>query len=188
MRDHKLLDEAKIELSDLAKQDKPFALTLMTMDTHGGVEYFDAKNCEAKFEERYKNTYHCSDSQIASFIRWIQSQDFYKDTLVVVVGDHLVMNDDIFEEVPEKERRVLNIFINSKTKPERAHHRQFSSFDIYPTIVEGLGAVVRGHRLALGASMFAAVPSLIERDYTPETLENEMSKRSKIYEHILYNR
>lgn len=188
LRDGPFLEDAKEQLLELANKDKPFALTLMTMDTHGGWEFADEENCKPEFTERYKNVYKCSDAKVAAFIRWIQQQPFYQDTTVVLVGDHLVMNDDIYENGKDIKRRVMNVFINADKPPLRSKYRQFSSFDMYPTIVEALGMHIRGRRLGLGVSLFAALPTLIEQDYTPEILEDEMSKRSRIYDLLLFGK
>lgn len=190
LRDDQLLTDARSQLQSLAEQNKPFALILMTMDTHGGNEYLDEKNCRVRYEgsDYYKNVYKCADEKISSFVRWMQKQSFYDDTTVVVVGDHLVMNDGIYEGGEDIQRRVMNLFINTKKPVLRAKHRRFSSFDIYPTIVEAMGGHIRGRRLGLGVSLFASVPTLLERDYTPEILEDEMSKRSRIYDRLLFGK
>lgn len=188
LRDKMFLEDAKEQLQQLAQKKQPFALTLMTMDTHGGWEYADGENCGHEYAEHYKNVYKCSDAKVADFVRWIQKQDFYKNTTVVVVGDHLVMNDDIFDNGEHLQRRILNIFINADKPLIRSKFRQFSSFDIYPTIVEALGAHIRGRKLGLGVSLFAALPTLLERDYTPDILEDEMSKRSRIYDYLLFGK
>lgn len=188
LRDKRFLEDARGQLLELAEKEQPFALILMTMDTHGGNEYRDEADCGAVYDQEYKNTYKCSDAKVAAFVRWIQQQDFYEDTTIVVVGDHLVMNDGIYEGGEHIRRRILNIFINADKPLLRSKHRRFSSFDIYPTIVEAIGGHIRGRRLGLGVSLFAAVPTLIERGYTPEVLEDEMSKRSRIYDMLLFGK
>lgn len=186
LRDEQFLQDARAQLTELSKQKQPFALILMTMDTHGGDEHLDAENCGAAYGDKYKNVYKCTDAKVTSFIRWIQEQDFYDDTTVVVVGDHLVMNDDIYENGGHINRRVMNLFINAVPPLPREKHRRFSSFDMYPTIVEAMGGHIRGRRLGLGVSLFAAVPTLLEQGYSPDELEDEMSKRSRIYDLLLF--
>lgn len=187
LRDDRLYIEAKKELIRLSTIDKPFAFVMMTMDTHFGDEYFDEKNCDAVYDERYKNVYGCASKKIGNFINWIKQQPFYNDTAIVVVGDHLVMNDTIFAE--DEERRNLNIFINSSTKPYKSKERKFSSFDIYPTILESMGFDVEGDRLGLGVSLFGNKPTLIESGYDDmEKLDDALSMRSLTYEELLYGK
>lgn len=188
LRDRLFLEDAKEQLKELAQKKQPFALVLMTMDTHGGWEYADEKICPPEYAEHYKNVYRCADTLVSGFVRWIQKQDFYENTTIVVVGDHLVMNNDIYDDGEHIKRRVLNIFVNADKTLLRSKFRQFSSFDIYPTVVEAMGAHIRGRRLGLGVSLFAALPTLLERDYTPEILEDEMSKRSRIYDLLLFGK
>ncbi len=189
LRDEQLYAQAKEEITRLAESGKPFAFTMMTMDTHGGNEFLDEENCSAVYGERHQNVYRCASKKIGSFVSWLQKQPFYKDTTIVIVNDHLVMNDALFAE--GMARRNLNIFINSARQPshQRLKNRRFTSFDMYPTIVESLGFDVAGDRLGLGVSLYGGNLTLPEQGYdTYEKLDNELSKRSRIYEQLLYGR
>ena len=189
LRDEELYQEAREEISRLAKTGKPFSFTIMTMDTHGGNEFLDEQNCSAVYDERYQNVYRCASKKIGAFVEWLQKQPFYKNTTVVIVNDHLAMNDALFME--DMQRRDLNIIINSATSPqvERTKNRQFTPFDMYPTIVESLGFDIKGNKLGLGVSLYSQEQALPEKGYdTYEKLDDELSKRSHIYEYLLYGK
>lgn len=96
--DSKLIEFAKEEITELAKQDQPFNFTMLTADTHFKDGYL-CEDCPDTFDEQYENVIMCSDQRIAEFVHWIQQQDFYQDTVIVLAGDHLSMDGLINQEV-----------------------------------------------------------------------------------------
>lgn len=178
---------AKEELENLKNQNKPFAFTLMTLDTHYGTAKFADGICERKYGSynSIENVISCSDKQITDFIKWLQEQDFYKDTVVIVLGDHLTMNSVFTKDM---NRKPLNIFINSPVAADKTHNRTFTPFDIYPTVVESLGAKIDGHRLGLGTSLFSDMPTLTEGAMTIEDMDINVRKKSKLYDWLLYGK
>lgn len=185
--DSQVFAYAKEELETLSKQNKPFAFTLMTLDTHYGTAKFADGICERKYgpHNNIENVVSCSDRQITTFIEWLQQQDFYKNTVVVVVGDHLTMNPFFTKEM---NRKPLNIFINSPIAADKTHNRIFTPFDVYPTIVESLGAKIDGHRLGLGTSMFSDLPTLTEGAMSVDDMDISVRKKSKLYDWMLYGK
>lgn len=61
---------------------------ISTIDTHGSYKPSVPIN---KYENKYENGIYNADASIANFINWVKEQSFYKDTVIVVVGDHLRM-------------------------------------------------------------------------------------------------
>ena len=86
------------------------------------------------------------------------------------------------------DRHPLNIFINSPVGADRTKGRIFTPFDIYPTIVESLGAKISGHRLGLGTSLFSDIPTLTEGKISIEDMDTEVRKSSKLYDWLLYGK
>ena len=185
--DKQLFVYAKEELSNLAAQNKPFVFTFMTLDTHYGTAKFADDICERKYgaDNNIKNVVSCSSYQIGEFIDWLKQQPYYQDTVVVMLGDHLTMNEFFTSEM---DRKVLNIFINSPIGADRTKNRIFTSFDIYPTIIESLGAKISGHRLGLGTSLFSDVPTLTESKMSIEEMDTAVRKSSKLYDWLLYGK
>lgn len=183
--DRRLYDFARSKLIDISKEDKPFNLSILTADTHF-YDGFTDKYCPIVFDNNYANSYYCADMMLYKFITWLQKQDFYKDTTIVVVGDHLTMRDDFFVD-NNYERTVYNLFINSSAHTDNTKNRVFSTFDIYPTTLASIGAVIDGDRLALGTNLFADKETLME-EFGMENFEKEVSKMSRYYKNkILKN-
>ncbi|MBQ1376758.1 MAG: LTA synthase family protein, partial [Lachnospiraceae bacterium] len=175
--DAKILSLAKEELQHLAEQDKPFNFTMLTADTHFPDGYHCEK-CEDIYENQYANVLACSSRQISEFVSWIQEQSFYKNTTIVISGDHLTMDGKFMDDIePGYTRTVYNCFINAAVKPAREKNRQFGTFDMFPTTLAALGVKIEGNRLALGTNLFSSEDTLIERDGL-EFVNTELQKSS----------
>lgn len=177
--DKDLYKFAKEQISDLAKEDKPFNFTMLTVDTHAQDGYLSSI-CKKKFNKKYKNVIYCADSQINSFINWIKKQSFYKDTTIVIVGDHLTMDNSYINSVDNlTDRMSYNVFINSSVKAINTN-REYLLYDMFPTILASMGVTIEGNKLGLGTNLFSDESNLIEK-YGYSYINEELAKRSSFY-------
>ncbi len=176
--DLKLFEFAKTELTKLAAEDEPFNLTLLTVDTHFEDGYI-CKECGNQFSDQYANVMACSSKQVAAFVEWIQEQDFYDNTTVIVCGDHLTMDTDFCADVPKDyQRRTVTAFINSAVKPMDAKRtRSYTTLDMFPSTLASLGATIKGNRLGLGTNLFSVKDTLLEQ-YGYEELDRRLHNSS----------
>lgn len=177
--DKKLFKYAKEKLLELAENDEPFNFTMLTADTHFTDGYMD-EDCEEPFDVTYANAFHCSDNKIYEFIKWIKKQDFYDDTTIVIVGDHLTMQEGFYPAGSDDNRFVYNVFINSAIDTDNNKGRQFTHFDMYPTTLAAMGAEISGNRLGLGANLFSDEETLLEK-LGLEKLNEEIVSKSEFY-------
>jgi len=190
IEDAKLFALAKEELDEAAEMGSPFMLGLLTADTHfpGGYicELCD-KNHDNTEQSKARTVFRCASRQIDDFIKWMRSKPWYNDTVIVIVGDHLYMSDKAFpKQTAEKSRRWLNIFINSSVMAEHSKRRDFSSFDMYPTILESMGVKIQGHALGLGRSLFSQRPTILEEIQEEDYINNELSLQNIQYNEFIY--
>lgn len=179
---------AKEEVTRLAKEDKPFNFTVLTSDTHH-VGGFVEPYCDNKYDKQYANVIDCSDGQIIKFVNWIKQQDFFKDTTIVLSGDHPSMDKDFFDDMPKDyERTVYNCIINSSVKPDKIKNRAFCTMDMYPTTLAAMGYKINGNRLGLGTDLFSDTPTVMET-IGKSKLEKELQKKSTYFnDNILYKK
>jgi phosphoglycerol transferase len=149
--DQKLFEYAKETLTELAASDQPFILTMLTVDTHFEDGYV-CPLCGTEFgDNQYANVIACSSRQVASFVRWIQQQDFYQNTTIVLSGDHTTMYSDFCDDVPsEYLRKTYVCFINPDAEvksPDKT--RLYGTIDMFPTTLAALGVQIDGNRLGL---------------------------------------
>lgn len=179
--DDLLFEIAKEKILELSKKDEPFNFTMLTADTHFPDGY-QCADCPNKWEEQYKNVISCSSKRVGEFIKWIQKQNFYDNTTIILSGDHLTMQSNFFDVEPDEDydKTVLNIIINSAQETNNIKNRNYSTMDLYPTTLAALGANIEGDRLALGTNLFSEEKTLIEK-YGIEYVNNELMKTSRFY-------
>ena len=183
--DEKLFEYAKEELLSLASQDQPFNLSLLTADTHFEDGYV-CELCGTEYgDNQYANVLACSSNQVSEFVSWIQQQDFYDNTTIVISGDHLTMDSDFCEDIDsDYDRKVYTAYINSAVEPENPEQkREYSTFDNFPTTLASLGVQIQGERLGLGTNLFSGEKTLIEQ-YGVDQMNNELMKKSDLMDRL----
>ncbi len=178
--DDQLFEYAKEKVSYLAEQDEPFNFTMLTADTHFPDGY-RCKDCPNKWDEQYKDVISCSSKKVGDFIKWLQKQDYYDNTTIVISGDHLTMQSNFFEleDGQDYQKKVVNLIINPAVEAENTN-RIYSTMDLYPTTLAALGANIEGNKLGLGTNLFSNEETLIEK-YGVEYVNNELMKISRFY-------
>ena len=179
MEDSRLFSAAKDRITELAAGEEPFNLTLLTVDTHFEDGYI-CSLCRDEYPGNdYANAIACSSRQVADFVRWVQAQDFYENTTIVLCGDHTTMDSDFCNGVPaEYDRKVYTAFINAAAQPEDPSKvREYATIDQFPTTLAALGCTIKGNRLGLGTNLFSSENTLLEK-YGFEEVSIEMDKKS----------
>ncbi|MBO4695936.1 MAG: LTA synthase family protein [Lachnospiraceae bacterium] len=189
--DFRLYEFAKEEITRLSMNNVPFAVTLMTIDTHftGG---YTCPLCESRFKNSYDNAIYCADRQLRDFFGWLAAQDFYDNTTVVIVGDHPTMDSMYYRELAngktDYQRKAYAVIINGAVQYKLGKTRDYSALDMFPTTLAAMGFEIEGNRLGLGVNLYSAEPTLVER-YGLENLNKELLKHSKYYnKHIIEGR
>lgn len=178
--DTKLFEFAKAELESLGSLGKPFNYTMLTVDTHHPSGYI-CERCEEQYELPYANAISCSDRQVTEFVAWMQEQDWYADTTVILIGDHKSMAADFWDDIGEYQRRTYNCFLNvpEQLSTENTKERKFDTLDYFPTILASLGVEIEGERLGMGTNLFSGRSTLLEE--MGMEYEKELQKYSKYY-------
>lgn len=178
--DQKLFKFAREDLTKLAQDEKPFCLDLVTIDTHTPDGYVCEK-CQNVYDKQYANVISCQSRQVSEFIEWCQKQEWYKNTTIVITGDHKSMSEKFFTNLDKDYIRTpYNCIINSAIPATYHKNRKFAIFDLYPTILASMGVKIEGERLGLGTNLFSGKKTLME-EMGFKKLNNEVKKRSRYY-------
>lgn len=183
--DQKLFEFAKEKLLQLSQGDEPFNLTMLTVDTH----FEDGYVCEqypTEYDTQYSNVMACSSRQVGEFLKWIQQQDFYENTTIVISGDHPTMDSDYCAEIDQEgnyDRRVFTAYINAAAYAQDQQERTYSTFDNFPTTLAALGVQIDGDRLGLGTNLFSGTKTLLE-EFGNSKVNDELKKKSEFIEKI----
>ncbi|MBQ2032511.1 MAG: sulfatase-like hydrolase/transferase [Lachnospiraceae bacterium] len=188
--DMKVYDFAKEELTALGAGDKPFAFTMMTMDTHftNGLR---CDLCPVTYPDQYSNVIACASKQLDSFLSWLSEQPYYENTTVVIVGDHPTMDTKYITSLAyakdSYERKAYCAILNSAVSYELPYARQFTSMDMYPTTLAAMGFKISGDRLGIGVNLFSNEPTMLEK-YGKKKLDDLLEERSDFYDTLIYGK
>ena len=172
--DEKLFEYAKEQLTEMAAEDEPFNLTMLTVDTHFPDGYV-CDICEDKYDNQYANVFACSSRQTVQFIKWIQAQDFYEDTTIVISGDHPTMDPDFTDNVDKKyTRKTYTCILNSAAGSGTGKAREFSTLDMFPTTLAAMGVEIEGDKLGMGVNLYSDTKTLIE-EYGEQVCSDKMN-------------
>lgn len=174
------------ELNEFEKDSlKPFALYAMTVDTHfpeGNLS--DGCFVSETESSQYPSILRCASRQIDDFLQWAKKQSWYENTVIFIVGDHTWSTFTELLNLPKEDPLYwVNIVVNSQIQPDNVN-RTFSSFDIFPTVLEAMGVEIDGHRLGLGTSLFSTRKTLLEK--MPKTvLDSLLRIKSYQYDYFM---
>lgn len=182
--DQKLFEFAKERVTELAAGEQPFNLTMLTVDTHFEDGY-PCQICRNTYgDDQYSNVMACSSRQVDRFVKWVQQQDFYENTTIVLIGDHPTMDSDFCEDVDgEYVRRVYTSYINSAVGVATDTKRVYTTFDNFPTTLASLGVEIEGERLGLGTNLFSGKQTLTER-FGLDYQKRQIGRKSELMERL----
>lgn len=184
IEDRKLIDISKQLITDISKKDKPFFVTMYTMDTHTFESGHRCSDCDSSIGNDYLAAVDCSSRQVTEFVNWIRQQPFYENTTVILIGDHLG-NEHTTEVSFGKDytRTTYNCIINAAKEPARSKGRIFSSLDMFPTTLSAIGAEIKGDRLGLGTDLFSNTKTLCE-ELGEEEYKLQLERTSDYYRRV----
>lgn len=177
LKDDNLFTEARSKLDQLVKKNKPFNLTILTLNNHP-PEGYQTKNC--KNGQFYENKVKCSSNEIANFIQYVKDKNYLKNTNIVILGDHLSSaKTPVLDKLNKiKNRTIYNSWISqdkfSKNREKILH------FDFAPSILEFIGFDIKNHKYGLGYSGFAKTAKKFDEN-RDKTIEQNVLKDSKFY-------
>lgn len=177
LSDRALYEVAKKELAEFSL-DKPFLLTLFSLDTHTPTTHIDA-SCPTKFND-LRDAYMCADKAAADFINWLKTSPYWQDTTVVILGDHLLPGRIKTKGHPK--RTIFNVFLNLPQNLKISENKEFSALDIPASILESLGFKLQNHSFGLGRSIFSKEPTLLTK--FGRKLNRYLMQHSDIYQKL----
>ena len=161
--DDKLFDLAFGEFTTKSNSRDPFGMFVLTLDTHhprghmppvcDGVKYQDGSN-------QMLNAVKCSDRLAADFIEKLKSSPYAKDTLIVVMSDHMAMQNQAMPLLDKGNRRNFFMIIDPENISPREITKPTSALDVGPTVLSLLG--FEEESLGFGRNLFGEKKTLFE--------------------------
>ena len=132
----------------------------------------------------------CSSKHVTELVKWIQEQDWYDNTTIVIAGDHKSMDNEWFKDIEDSgyNRKCYYTFINSAITPASQKSRKISTYDLFPTTVASLGITFDSDRLGLGTNLFTDTSTLVEI-MGFKKMDKQITQHSNYYDkYILYGK
>ena len=79
------------------------------------------------------------------------------------------------------DRRIWNVFIHPQKTAKKSKNREFSTLDLFPSILSALGFSLPKGGLGLGRDLFGDKKTLVEK-YGLNTLNLFIKRRSRFYQ------
>ena len=139
IHDDTLFEFATDKLDALADGDSPFALVLLTLDTHH-PSGLPSGSCPSRGQEASDMEFaiRCSDRLLSGFIDDVLSR--YHDVVVALLSDHLAHRNELFRTLSGhgNSRRLRFSVWGPDVGPIRVE-RMGTHYDVMPTILDFLG-------------------------------------------------
>lgn len=159
VRDRVLLNLGSAACKELTmRQDRPFHLTLITVDSHHPDGFIEPDG--PRYSGRGKNVpdllhaIHAMDQAIGRFVQDLRQLPVWKDTVVVFLTDHLAMRNSLWRELQDGQERKL-VFFAVNAGSARKVDTAGKTFDVAPTVLALLGAT-HNAVFPLGENLLAA--------------------------------
>lgn len=166
--DKQLFENAKQELAKLRSENKPYNMTMLTVDSHEPAHLL--AGCETNFAEQkpLAAATRCSMDHLGEFIDYLEETGVLEDTVVIITGDHLKTtaeggvfteelgnkpNRTIFNRIYHPDYRIYNQ--SGEYRIDTGIERQNADqLDWYGTILELLQKGRTDGRAGVGTSVY----------------------------------
>lgn len=179
LKDLHLYQASKKLLTNIASEEQPFLAVVQTIDTHSVAKSF------GDYPEPYnddRDAFIAADHMIAEFLGWLEEQPFYTNTTVMIVGDHLYMNNFLGKQQLTQPRTIYNVFLNTVFDGEAdVSQRKATMMDMGPSLLEAIGTELTQSSMALGRSVFSISTETLVEQYGLAQLTNNLSGYSEFY-------
>ncbi|MGG6175153.1 sulfatase-like hydrolase/transferase [Pantoea allii] len=183
VQDDVLLDYAWDKYLNLSNAKQPFLLSLLTVGTHAP----DGKTlatCENKIikEQKIKmlSAVRCSDYLISNFINKLINSDYFDNTIIVLVSDHLMMRNSASQllDANSSERRN-NFIIIKKGLNNYKNDNPGSLIDVWPTVLDISGK--KDNSLGFGVSLLSNNESSFYKNLSIDNAYDYIKFSSKLW-------
>ena len=135
--DSALFDYAYLKFIQLQRGGKPFHMVLFTQDTHDGD--FDTTRCGGSEQpyvglgkdNKIVQAVRCADTLLGEFIHKISEEDRFADTILVLVGDH-IMHERLIH-IRKNPDAVFGLVLNGGIR--KVHEGTSTHMDVAPTVL-----------------------------------------------------
>jgi phosphoglycerol transferase MdoB-like AlkP superfamily enzyme len=151
------MDMAVEYLNELNKARQPFVYAWFTLSSHMPYDFPGEKKKLTEFENDYANSITYSDGALRKFFEGAKKQDWYKNTLFVLVADHSHGTHKQFSVYDHEYHRIPFYLFGDVIRQEwrgREMDGVFSHTDIVPSLLMQMGKKNERKQYTWGKDVF----------------------------------
>lgn len=144
-------------VKDLPANKKSNILSIATIGAHLPAGEPTRSCAEANIRQSLPQILYavkCSGFEIERFVTTLREEGVLKNTLLVIVSDHLMMKAEFDEELNTKDRMNCAVILGEGIEPEKIT-RDAAMFDMMPKMLDLLGFELNKGRAGLGVSLLS---------------------------------
>jgi len=184
VHDDVLLTHAYAEFLRLSQQHSNFLLSFLTVNTHAPSGKF-LSECEGNINPDITNemlkSVACSDYLISQFIKKVEASEYFDKTIIILVSDHYMMENDASRFLnSESESRRNNFVVIKKDITPSKINKTGTLMDVWPTVLDIAG--VKKTDIGFGHSLLSKVSSpLISSIENNKSISDYLSFSSQLW-------
>jgi phosphoglycerol transferase len=184
LHDDTLLDEAYKVIRSCREGGKPFAITIMTIDSHFPDGFPSPRSAPEERAGGFIGAFKYTSGYLSRFINRLIAEGILDTTDIVIMGDHLFMSSSEQEgsyfNYSENRRVFFKVISSDPRLPKRT---TMTHYDVAPTILDLLG-MLRKHNTwyGLGISLFATIPDQVYKKHLEQVMDDKILSPSAVYD------
>ena len=166
LQDDSLFELAFARFDELSRENAPFLLTMLTLDTHmpgghGDTNKFCQRQDLSAFDTNILKSIKCADMLVSEFVTRLQEHPAASDTVIVLMSDHLVMGNESSDKLVDVKRRNFLSIVAPEQQGKGVSDRIATTLDVGPTVLNAAGFGIE--RLGFGVALNSEVQNLTEK-------------------------
>lgn len=135
-------------ISDFQEQRK-FNVTIVTTDNHAPHGYLSPRCKNENFDKQISSVVVCTNKTIARFVQKLEDNNIFKNTVLVVMGDHKFMGD-----LGTTDRSIYFNYYGANSQELTPVITELTHFDVFPTLIQ-LTLNIELQKAHLGYNIFS---------------------------------
>ncbi len=135
--DKEIFEIAQDKYIQLSNTNKPFNMTILTTATHNIDGLYDSR-CKNSTDNTLLNAVECTNDLLKDFINFLKNQPNYKDTLIVIMPDHIQYEMNILDDIISSNEKQPYLILLNSNHPKTIINKNINHTDYVEIILKNL--------------------------------------------------
>lgn len=135
--DKEIFEIAQDKYIQLSNTNKPFNMTILTTATHNIDGLYDSR-CKNSTDNTLLNAVECTNDLLKDFVNFLKNQPNYKDTLIVIMPDHIQYEMNILDDIISSNEKQPYLILLNSNHPKTIINKNINHTDYVEIILKNL--------------------------------------------------